>query len=338
MNLDPLGLGEDRLPLIDAHTHTSGAEHDGPADGILRCLDACGIERVFVFAPLLSQQGLQLVDHHLDDIRRHNDYVAHLCSHEPDRLIGFAVVNPNPAIAGGDAAGAAERMAEELRRCYHELGLRGVKMVPDRWTAEDEAVHRLFQEVADLGMYAVFHTGIFMDERSSTYCRPSFFEGLHRIEGFHGQLAHLGWPWVDETIGVLAMESEHPEPGDGDTSQLKADFSFGAPPDWQVDSLVKTLNEISARQLIYGSDLWWPMTPETYLEQYLLPHLSAFEVAATLSRKTPEQGSDQRPGLRRNVFRDNAWEHWLKATRGVPQRPSRARTAPKTPNARAGGR
>ncbi len=136
---------------------------------------------------------------------------------------------------------------------------------------------------------------------------------------------------------MLTMECEHQEPGDeADPWQFKADFSFGAPPDWQVSTLTKAMNMLASDQLLYGSDVWWPTSPETYYEQYRLPHLAGFEVAATLSRKLPDQGSEERSRLRNAVFAENVLTHWEKATRGVPQRPRRAATVPQAQDTRHG--
>jgi predicted TIM-barrel fold metal-dependent hydrolase len=331
---DALGPSGKRLQLVDAHTHTSGSEYDGSPEDVVACFDGCGIDKAFMFAPLLRPQGWELQVEHLDNIRQNNDYIAHFCSQAPERLIAFAVLNPNPGIAGGDRRMAARLMEEEAERCYHELGIRGVKMVPDRWTAEDEEMVPLLEGIAGLGMYVVFHSGIFMDERSSSYCRPALYEGIHRIPGFHGHLAHLGWPWVDEELAVLMMESFHRKPDPEDPWQLKADFSFGAPPDWRVDSLLKALNSLPPDQLVYGSDCWWPIKPEEYLRQSLLPHLAAFEAAADQSRQGGGEGSEQRAQLRTNVFRENVLTHWDKATRGAPQELRRAAIAPQTSNTR----
>jgi predicted TIM-barrel fold metal-dependent hydrolase len=329
-----LGLGNNRLVLVDTHTHTSGADHDGPPDKTLACMDACGIEKAFIIGPLLKPQGLELAAEHLDNIRQNNDYVAHFCSHDPDRLLAFAVLNPSPQIADGDKECAVQKMIEEARRCYHELGIRGVKMVPDRWTVEDDHIRPLLEELVRLGMYTLFHSGVFMDERSSSYCRPSYYEGVHRVPGFRGHLAHLGWPWVDEFLATLMMEQDHPEQDPEDPWPLKADFSFGAPPDYRLDAVAKALNTIQPQQLLYGSDSWWPQRAEQYLEQYLYPHLTTFEVAATQSRRFPQSGSEERTMGRLDVFHNNALQHWEKAIRGKVQQPKRSRTIPPTHNTR----
>ena len=85
----------------------------------------------FVFASLLQVHGLQLNDHHYDDIRLHNDYISHFCADAPECLLAFAVLNPNPCVANGEKGRAVQLMIEEARCCYAELGIRGVKLVPD---------------------------------------------------------------------------------------------------------------------------------------------------------------------------------------------------------------
>lgn len=330
-----LGVPYHNLPVIDVHTHTSGSDADGPASAVVRCMDACGVEQAFMFAPLLEVHGLQLTDEHLDDIRRHNDYISHYCAASPERLLAFAVLNPNPGIAHGDLDAAVDLMVQEARRCYHELGIRGVKMVPDRWSVDDEQVAPLLRELAGLGMYVAFHCGIFLDERSSTYCRPALYEGAHLIPGFRGHLSHLGWPWVDECIATLAMETFHPGPASRDRWQLKADLSFGCPPDWQLQSVARALNMLPMEMLMYASDCFWPSTPTRYLEEFIYPQLANLDAAATLSRTAPPAGGEERARFRRRVFYDNALEHWEAAIRGNPQQLRRQRRMPRTPHARA---
>ncbi|MBV9577550.1 MAG: hypothetical protein JO057_03050, partial [Chloroflexi bacterium] len=48
------------LRILDAHTHLSGSESGESADLILACLDTCGIDKAFVFAPLIDSRSDQL--------------------------------------------------------------------------------------------------------------------------------------------------------------------------------------------------------------------------------------------------------------------------------------
>jgi uncharacterized protein len=99
--------------ILDAHTHLTGQES---AEQILECMDFCGVEKAFVFAPMLDVQAHEITSDSLDDIRTHNDYCADVCSRAPDRLLGFCSLNPIPALADGDLGRAVDLMVEEVRR------------------------------------------------------------------------------------------------------------------------------------------------------------------------------------------------------------------------------
>ena len=329
------------MKIVDAHTHLSGSETDESAEGIVACMDACDVDKAFVFAPLLNVHSWELTDEHLDDIRSHNDYCAHICSGVPERLFGFCVLNPVPQLAGGSFKKAVDLMIEEVRRCYHELGLRGVKMIPTHWYPNDPQIVPLYQEIAKLGMYVVFHAGIFMDGQQGSFCRPTYFEGIRQVPELKVQLAHLGWPWVDECIAVLNMESNI-HGSDPANWQFKADLSFGPPDDWQLSSWQRAIDSLPPTMFCYGSDMFWPTTPEEYLEKYLYPQRGLFEVAVTNGHIASE-GSSSRKELREQIFYKNVLEHWQSAVR-EPQQPQRAKRKIKTPRARtshgheAGGR
>jgi len=62
-----------------------------------------------------------------------------------------------PAVVGGDLGRAVDLMIDEANRCYYELGLRGMgEMIPAHWYPNDLQVVRLWQALADLGMYVAF--------------------------------------------------------------------------------------------------------------------------------------------------------------------------------------
>jgi predicted TIM-barrel fold metal-dependent hydrolase len=124
---------------------------------------------------LADVQAHEITSDSLDDIRMHNDYCADVCSEAPDRLLGFCTLNPMPALTDGDLGRAVDLMVEEAGRCYHELGLRGAgEIVPTHWYPQDPALVKLWRTLAELGMYTVFHAGIFYDGRQSTYCKMTY--------------------------------------------------------------------------------------------------------------------------------------------------------------------
>ncbi|HEX6555155.1 MAG TPA: amidohydrolase family protein [Ktedonobacteraceae bacterium] len=319
------------MKILDAHTHLSGSETGENTEGIVACMDECDVDKAFVFAPLLNVHSWELTDEHLDDIRNHNDYCADICSGAPERLLGFCVLNPVPQLAGGSFKKSVDLMIKEVRRCYHELGLRGVKMIPTHWYPNDPEIVPLYQEIAKLGMYVVFHVGIFMDGQQGSYCRPTFFEGVRRVPDLKVQLAHLGWPWVDECIAVLNMESNI-HGNDPANWQFKADLSFGPPDDWQLSSWQRAVDSLPQSMLCYGSDLFWPLPPEQYFEQYLYPQRGLFEVAVTNGHIASE-GSPSRKELREQIFYKNVFDHWQSAVR-EPQQPQRTKRKIKTPRAK----
>jgi predicted TIM-barrel fold metal-dependent hydrolase len=316
--------------VLDAHTHLSGSQSGEDAAGIVGTLDEAGVDKAFVFAPLLDTRSFQLVADDMERIRAHNDYCADLCSAAPDRLLGFCVLNPAPGLADGGEGRAVSLMAEEARRCYHDLGLRGVKMVPAGWYPNDPGLLPLYKTIAELGMYAVFHAGIFIDAKEGSFCRPTFYEQVHQVPGMRAQLAHVGWPWTDETLAVLAQEQMTHGP-DSSAWQLRTDVSFGPPEDWQLPTWEYALTAVGSARLLYGSDGFWPMNAGEYVEGYLLPQLGLFETAATNQHVTGE-GSPERKQLRQGIFFDNAWDHWSAAVR-EPQAPRKAPSPVATPGA-----
>ena len=97
--------------ILDCHTHLTGMEGES-AGSILECMDFCGIEKVFLFAPMLDVRRHEITSDSLQDIRTHNDYCADVCSAAPERLLGFCTLNPHPDLAGGDLSRAVDLMVE----------------------------------------------------------------------------------------------------------------------------------------------------------------------------------------------------------------------------------
>jgi uncharacterized protein len=325
----PVTYNLDRI--LDAHTHLTGQES---ADEILECMDFCGVEKAFVFAPMLKVQAHEITSDSLDDIRTHNDYCADICSKAPDRLLGFCTLNPTPHLADGDLDKAVNLMIEEAERCYDELGLRGAgELIPTHWHASEPPLARLWRALAGLRMYTIFHAGIFYDGRQSAYCRPTYFEGVRAAPGFKGYIAHVGWPWYDECIAMLKVTTgvfgQDPENWD-----LRVDLSFGSPTDWQLEVWQRCIDTLPPQMLMYGTDTFWPVGPEMYRESYLQPQLGLFETATTLGHIVQE-GSPAREEYRNMIFFQNALDHWQNAIK-EPQNPRPAPEPIEVPNAHEG--
>jgi predicted TIM-barrel fold metal-dependent hydrolase len=319
--------------ILDAHTHLTGMEGESD-ESILECMDFCGIEKVFLFAPMLNVRAHEITSDSLDNIRTHNDYCADICSKAPERLLGFCTLNPTPHLAGGDLERAVDLMIEEADRCYHELGLRGAgELIPTHWHASEPPLARLWEALADLRMYTIFHAGVFYDGRQSTYCRPAYFEGVRAAPNFKGHVAHVGWPWYDECVAMMKVTTgvfgENPEDWD-----LRVDLSFGPAADWQLEVWQHCIDTLPPQMLLYGTDTFWPMQPEMYRESYLQPQLGLFETATTLGHIVQE-GSPAREEYRNMIFFENAYSHWQNAIK-EPQNPRPAPETIEVPNAHHG--
>ena len=180
--------------IVDAHLHCTGRED---ATQVLHSLDEAGIDVGVLLAPFLSE-GYSLADP--ESLRRANDHLARLVRGHEDRLVGFAVLDPSHPGAPDD-----------LRRAV-DAGLRGLKMVPSGWHPFDAAAQPTFAVAAELRLPLLFHSGIFIDGRSSRFCRPAFYEALRDHAGARVTLAHLGWPWTDEAIALGLIDRIHGVP------------------------------------------------------------------------------------------------------------------------------
>ena len=234
--------------IIDAHLHCTGRE---TTEDVLHTLDGAGIDVGVLLAPFLGD-GYSIDD--AESLRRANAHLARLVKHHPDRLVGFAVVDPRDPGA-----------ADDLRHAVETLGLRGVKMVPTGWHADEARVQPVFAVASELKLPVLFHSGIFIDGRSGRFCRPASFEVMRDHPGARVALAHVGWPWTDEAIAVALIDRIHGVPED--RCAFRLDISFGPPPPYRREVLARALDVIGAGLLQFGSDCFFPCSAEHVRER-----------------------------------------------------------------------
>jgi predicted TIM-barrel fold metal-dependent hydrolase len=225
--------------LVDAHIHCTGRER---TDDVLRTLDDAGVDVGVLLAPFLSD-GYSM--HDAASLVRGNDHLARLVRGHEDRLVGLAVVNP--ALPGAVA---------ETERALDDLGLRGLKMVPSGWRPEEACAQSVFAVAAARAAPILFHSGIFIDGRSSRFCRPADYEPVRAHPGLRVTLAHLGWPWCDEANAVGLIDRINGVPADD--SQFRFDISFGPPPVYRIPVLRNALAVLGPELLQFGSDCFLP--------------------------------------------------------------------------------
>lgn len=264
--------------IVDAHIHCSGRENTA---GVLAAFDEAGIDHGVLLAPFLSE-GYSLRDP--DSLRRGNAHLAQLVRGHQDRMSGLAVIDPSHPAA-----------VEDLRHAIEDLGLHGVKMVPSGWYPYDDRVQPAFALASELRLPVLFHSGIFIDGRSGRFCRPVFFEALRDHPGARVTLAHLGWPWTDESIAVGLIDRIHGVPPA--RLQFRFDLSFGAPPPYRREVLAKALAVLGPELLQFGSDCFLPCSGSDLAER-----------RRWLAELLDEVGAD--PHARRCIWGDTA-STWL---------------------------
>lgn len=248
---------------IDAHLHCTGRER---TDDVLRTLDAAAVDVGVLLAPFLSD-GYSL--HDAQSLRRANAHLADLVRGHDDRLVGLAVINP--ALPGA---------VEDATRALDDRALSGFKMVPSGWHPEDRCAQAVFAVAAERGAPILFHSGIFIDGRSSRFCRPADYEPVRDQPGSRVTLAHLGWPWCDEAIALGLIDRINGVPLDA--CQFRFDLSFGAPPVYRETVLRNALAVLGPELLQYGSDCFLPCPGARLLEREaaLTEVLDGLEVGA----------------------------------------------------------
>jgi len=129
--------------IVDFHTHIDEAPAFGwfdPPEKLIPLLDDAGIDlavaMTYTDVPGLNPHALE--------------YLAECVSRFPDRLVGFARLNPNYG-----------EQARQLLRRAAEMGMKGLKLHPTTTLAHPASppTIELLRLCGDLGLPALFHCG-----------------------------------------------------------------------------------------------------------------------------------------------------------------------------------
>lgn len=127
-----------------------------------------------------------------------NQTIADYVAAHPDKLIGFAGIDPSHPRSA----------IEELHQARDKWGLRGVAVAPaaqDFHPSHSQSM-QVYAEAGRLNMPVIFHPGIrLVPATRTTFARPALLDELAReLPNLKIVIAHLGFPWVAETIDLLA--------------------------------------------------------------------------------------------------------------------------------------
>ena len=186
-----------------------------------------------------------------------NDQVAAYVNTHRQRLIGFAGIDPsNPQ----------EAMAE-LHRAREQLSMPGVAVAPAAQDFHPSDTHamRVYAEAARCGMPILFHTGVHVSPATKLqYAQPVLLDEIAReLPDLRLVVAHMGYPWVHETIALL---SKH--------AHVYAEISGLLNQPWQgYQALLSAYQCGVMDKLLFGSG--FPSTPASFCIEalYSINHL-----------------------------------------------------------------
>ncbi|WXG42175.1 MAG: amidohydrolase family protein [Candidatus Freyarchaeum deiterrae] len=133
--------------VIDAHNHVGGPDKGDKMkqspEEIVANMHKVGIDQsvIFPFNEINPGVSFSLA----------NDYIAAAVKKYPERLIGFARLDPN----------YGDRAVQELDRAVNKLGLRGVKLHPtsQNFSLDNPYVLRIIKRASELEIPVIFDSG-----------------------------------------------------------------------------------------------------------------------------------------------------------------------------------
>lgn len=173
-----------------------------------------------------------------------NQYVADYVRRFPQKLIGFAGIDPTERDA-----------VKEVKAAKSDLQLRGLTISPANqdFHPTDSRAMRVYAEAERLGMPILIHPGSQFTEHSKLeFGRPHLLDEVARsFPQLRIVIAQLGQPFVDETILLL-----------GKHANVYADVSGLLRRPWQAyNSLISAYEYGVIDKLLFGSD--FPYTNAT---------------------------------------------------------------------------
>lgn len=237
--------------IVDCHTHVWLPEHLGPpfvdevrgpggrppdltADPVAHRAGTAEADAVCVFAFEAPRVGVSVP----------NELVAEYVRTDPERLIGYASLDPTEPGA-----------VAVLDRAYL-LGLRGLKLPAtyQGWHPLDERAFPVYERAQELGMPVTFHLGTTPHPSAPLeYARPIHVDELARtFPRLRVVIAHVAHPWEAEALVVCR---KHPH--------VYADVSGLHYRPFQLYHTLRLAVEYAVDgKLLFGSDFPWLTTAQ----------------------------------------------------------------------------
>lgn len=169
-----------------------------------------------------------------------NEFIAKFVGYAPERLVGFACVDPKSQDALGN-----------LIRVVKEHGFVGVKLAPlyQHFNPLDQDLWPLYHWIQESGLPIMWHQGTSYMAREGPleYARPFLLDKVAReFPEIKMVIAHFGYPWQNE---VVALMRKH--------ENVYTDVSVLAGRKWYLyNALIASIEYGVEDKILLGSD--WP--------------------------------------------------------------------------------
>jgi predicted TIM-barrel fold metal-dependent hydrolase len=155
---------------------------------VIRQMDYAGIDKLCLLATDTStQDGCVVLTN--EDLKKIVDLA-------PDRFFGFASVDPFRKDA-----------VEVVEKAFTELGLQGLNLHPSKqkFYPDDEMMDPIYKLCIKYNKPIMFHAGTSWETNTpAKYAKPLAFEEVAiKYPELRFCLAHMGWPWVQDTAMMI---------------------------------------------------------------------------------------------------------------------------------------
>lgn len=186
-----------------------------------------------------------------------NRFVADYVQRDPQRLVGFAGIDPTEPGAPRD-----------VKLAKNELRLRGITLSPgdQDFHPTDSRAMRVYALAEELQMPILFHpVGQLTEQSKLEYSRPFLLDEVARtFPQLRLIVAQMGQPWVDETICLLG---KHP--------YVYADVSGLLARPWQAYNAMVSAHQYGVTdKLLFGSDFPYTTATECIERLYSLNQMA----------------------------------------------------------------
>ncbi len=157
-------------------------------EGLIKDMDLAGVDKSVIVAIDASTTHRYAVT---------NDMVARAVAKYPDRLIGFASVDPHKGILA----------SEEFEQAIKKKGLMGLKIVPNliEMYTNDRRLYSLYEIAQSSKVPVLFHAGtLFYTGIRLKYGQPMNIDDVAvDFPQLKIIIAHFGFPWFYEALAVV---------------------------------------------------------------------------------------------------------------------------------------